>query len=176
MTLIDFNSDNFMICSIYTAWFTNTTMISENLIAEDDDLIDNASEEEDDTTVTDHVVLRLRSRLLSILELCFAQFIPASERESDEESTVAQHSEEQHSFADFVQFAAGKVTSDLRTLFPKEYGVATSPLLRSFSLQEDGRLIGAYVRFLDSKEHLLHENDPANNPAGAATVTPSAAE
>ena len=36
---------------------------------------------------------------------------------------------------------------------------AASPILRSFALQEDGRLIGAYVRFLESKEHLLREND-----------------
>ena len=105
-----------------TAWFTHSVQISENLVAEDDDLIDNAMEEdEDEKSAEDHVVTRLRSRLLSTLELCFAQYIPSSEDHGDGESTVAQHSEEQHSFADFVQLAAGKVTSDLRTLFPKEY-------------------------------------------------------
>lgn len=97
-------------------------MISENLIVEDNDLLDSAMEDDDDEkSEEDHVVTRLRGRLLSTLELCFAQFIPSSEDRGDGESTVAPHSEEQHSFSDFVQLAAGKVTSDLRTLFPKEY-------------------------------------------------------
>jgi hypothetical protein len=97
-------------------------MISENLVAEDDDLLDHAMEDnEDEISAEDHVVTRLRGCLLSTLELCFAQYIPTSEDHGDGESTVAPHSEEQHSFSDFVQLAAGKVTSDLRTLFPKEY-------------------------------------------------------
>jgi len=148
----------FLLCVI--AWFTHSTQVSENLVAEDDDLIDKAMEEDDDNiSVEDHVVLRLRKRLMTTLELCFAQYIPSTDDHDDDETSMAQHSEEQHSFADFVQLAAGKVTSDLRTLFPKEYADAASPILRSFALQEDGRLIGAYVRFLDSKEHLLREND-----------------
>merc|ERR1712194_45206 len=44
-------------------------------------------------------------------------------------------------------------------------GDAASPVLRSFALQEDGRLIGAYVRFLESKEHLLRENDSVTSSA-----------
>lgn len=150
----------FMLCVM--AWFAHSVQVSENLIVEDDDLIDNTmGDDEDDNSVEDHVVIRLRSGLLSTLELCFAQYIPSSEDHGDGESTMVQHSEEQHSFSDFVQLAAGKVTSDLRTLFPKEYADAASPILRSFALQEDGRLIGAYVRFLTSKEHLLQENDAA---------------
>jgi len=154
----------FLLCVI--AWFTHSVQVSENLVVEDDDLIDNAMEEDkDDNTVEDHTVLRLRSRLLSTLELCFAQYILSSDDHGDDETSVAQHSEHQHSFSDFVQLAAGKVTSDLRTLFPKEYADAASPILRSFALQEDGRLIGAYVRFLDSKEHLLRENDDTASSA-----------
>jgi len=154
----------FLLCVI--GWFTHSVQVSENLVAEDDDLIDNAMEDdEDDNSVEDHVVLRLRIRLLSTLELCFAQYILSGDDHGDDETSVAQHSEEQHSFSDFVQLAAGKVTSDLRTLFPKEYADAASPILRSFALQEDGRLIGAYVRFLDSKEHLLRENDIAASSA-----------
>ena len=131
---------------------------------EDDDLIDKAEDgEEDDESVDDHVVIRLRNGLLSTLEACFAQYIPSSYDKDDGESTVVQHSEEQHSFADFVQLAAGKVTADLRTLFPKEYAHAASPLLRSFALQEDGRLIGAYVRFLDSKDDLLRDNEATSS-------------
>ena len=176
-----------------TAWFTNAVQVEESLIVEDDDLIENAMEDdEDDASAEDHVVLRLRNNLLTALELCFAQYIPSSEDTGDGESTMVQHSEEQHSFADFVQLSAGKVTSDLRTLFPKEYQDAASPILRSFALKEDGRLvsggliscfvfftcpffsliflfilrqIGAYVRFLTSKEHHLQENETAASPA-----------
>lgn len=131
---------------------------------DDVDLDNNITEDdEEDSPEKDHVVTRLRNGLLSTLELCFAQYIPSSFDQGDGESTVVQHSEEQHSFSDFVQLTAGKVTSDLRTLFPKEYADASSPILRSFALQDDGRLIGAYVRFLDSKEHLLRDNDTANS-------------
>jgi len=154
----------FLLCVI--AWFTHSVQVSENLVVEDDDLIDNAMEDDDDdNAVENHVVLRLRSRLLSTLELCFAQYILSSEDHGDDETSVAQHSDSQHTFSDFVQLAAGKVTSDLRTLFPKEYADAASPILRSFALKEDGRLIGAYVRFLDSKEHLLRDNDGAASHA-----------
>ena len=154
----------FLLCVI--GWFTNSAQISEGLIVEDDDIIDSTEDdEEDDASVEDHVVTRLRDRLLSTLELCFAQYIPNDSGGGDGESTAVQHSEEQHSFADFVQLAAGKVTSDLRTLFPKEYEDAASPILRSFALKEDGRLIGAYVRFLDSKEHLLRDNDGTSTSA-----------
>lgn len=125
-----------------------------------DNFIDmNMEDDDDDTNLADHVVLRLRNDLLSTLELCFAQYIPSSYDHGDGESTVVQHTEEQHSFADYIQLNAGRVTSDLRTLFPKEFANASSPILRTFALQEDGRLVGAFVRFLDSKEHLLRDNE-----------------
>ena len=149
----------FLLCVI--SWFVKSVQESEGLVVGDEDIIDAMDDDEEDGEVEDHVVIRLRDRLLSTLELCFAQYIPTSHDQGDGESTMVQHSEEQLSFADFVQLAAGKVTSDLRVLFPKEYEDAASPILRSFVLKEDGRLIGAYVRFLASKEHLLRENDGA---------------
>ncbi|KAL9183151.1 hypothetical protein ACHAXT_004938 [Thalassiosira profunda] len=162
----------FLLCVI--AWFVDSTQHEEDLIVEDEtELIDEAAEgDDDDDEVTDHPVLRLRSRLLAALELCFAQYIPSREEHADDETSVAQHSEEQRSFSDYVQLAAGKTTADLRVLFPKEYADAASPTLRAFALREDGRLIGAYVRFLNSKEHLLRENEAAS----AHLVTPSKAE
>jgi cohesin complex subunit SA-1/2 len=149
----------FLLCVL--GWFVNSVHVSENLIMDEHDIIDNAMEddEEEDKAVEDHVVIRLRDGLMTILELCFAQYIPNSFDHGDGESTAVQHSEEQHSFSDYVQLAAGKTTSDLRTLFPKEYADAASPILRSFALQDDGRLIGANVRFLDSKEYLLRDSD-----------------
>ena len=160
----------FLLCVL--GWSVHSVQVNENLIVEDaNELIDAAmvsdDEEEDDDAPIDHVVLRLRARLLSTLELCFAQFIPLPEDvHADDETSMAQHSEEQHSFADYVQLAAGKVASDVRCLFPKEYADAASPILRSFAFREDGKFIGAYVRFLESKEHHLRENGAA---AAAAT-------
>ena len=58
------------------------------------------------------------------------------------------------------------MASDVRCLFPKEYADAASPILHSFAFREDGKFIGAYVRFLESKEHHLRENGAA---AAAAT-------
>jgi hypothetical protein len=95
-----------------------------------EDLIDEESDMDDDEDVEDHVIIRLRNRLLTVLELCFAQYIPAADERDDDETTV-KHSSAQLSFADFVQLSAGNVISDLRTLFPKEYAEAASPLLRS---------------------------------------------
>lgn len=112
---------------------------------------------DDDLSIDDHVILRLRNRLLSLLELCFSQYIPSSDEHGDDDTTVAKHSDDQIQFADYVQLAAGRTTSDLRVLFPKEYADAESPLLRSVALQEDGRLVGAFVRFINAKEHLLRE-------------------
>jgi cohesin complex subunit SA-1/2 len=151
----------FLLCVL--GWFVKSVQESENLIMDEHDIIDNVIEEdeEEDKSVEDHVVIRLRDGLMTILELCFAQFIPSSYDHGDGESTAVQHSEEQHAFSDYVQLAAGKTTSDLRTLFPKEYADAASPILRSFALQDDGRLIGANVRFLDSKEYLLRDSGDA---------------
>jgi cohesin complex subunit SA-1/2 len=97
--------------------------------------------------------------LLSLLELCFSQYIPSSDEHGDDDTTVAKHSDDQLRFADYVQLAAGRTTSDLRVLFPKELSDAESPLLRAVALQEDGRLVGAFVRFISAKEHLLRENE-----------------
>ena len=131
---------------------------------EDNDIIDNTEEEDDDdSSVEDHIVTRLRNRLLSLLELCFAQYLPGADDRDDDETSMGKRSfsSEQVAFADFVQLAAGKVTSDLRTLFPKEFTEAASPLLRSFALVDDGRLLGGNVRFVGSKEHYLLTNEGA---------------
>ena len=121
------------------------------------DLVDNVEDDGDEEEVDDHVILRLRDRLLSLLELCFSQYIPTSDEHGDDDTTVAKRSDDQIRFADYVQVAAGRTTSDLRVLFPKELSDAESPLLRAVALQEDGRLVGAFVRFISSKEQQLRD-------------------
>lgn len=85
------------------------------------------------STDKDNAVIRLRNWLLSLLELCFAQYIPSSDERDDNEMSkfTRKFLPDQIAFADFVQLTAGKVTSDLRTLFPKEFADAASPILRS---------------------------------------------
>eukprot|EP00804_Cyclotella_cryptica_P015054 CCRYP_000638-RD/>CCRYP_000638-RD protein AED:0.18 eAED:0.18 QI:0/0.75/0.6/1/0.75/0.6/5/233/1090 len=144
---------------MYVAWSLDKVQREANLIVCNDDLIDYEPKDQGDEDADDHVVIRLRNRLLTVLELCFAQYIPATDDRDDDETSVAKHSPAQLSFADYVQLAAGSVFADLRTLFPKEYADAASPLLRSLALKEDGRLVGAFVRFLGSKEHYLRGND-----------------
>ena len=115
-----------------TAWSLDKVQREENLVVSNEDLIDEEPDMEDDEKEEDedHIVIRLRNRLLTVLELCFAQYIPSSDERDDDETTV-KHSPAQLSFADFVQLSAGNVIADLRTLFPKEYAEASSPLLRS---------------------------------------------
>ena len=130
-----------------TAWFLASVEESESLLVSNEDLTENVVDDGDDTFVEDHVVIRLRNRLLSLLELCFAQYIPSPAECDDDETSANKRSisSDQIAFADYVQLAAGKVTSDLRTLLPKEFSDAASPILRSFALLDDGRLIGAFV-------------------------------
>lgn len=113
------------------AWSLEKVQRDEKLVVRNEDLIHEEPEmEDDDEEVEDHVVIRLRNRLLTVLELCFAQYIPSPDERDDDETTI-KHSPAQLSFADFVQLSAGNVIADLRMLFPKEYSEAASPLLRS---------------------------------------------
>lgn len=160
------------------AWSLDAVQTEENLVLSNEDFIDNEHDDDDDEEEpTDHTVIRLRNRLLSILELCFAQYIPGSEECDDDETSGVRHSQDQIAFADFVQLAADKATADLRQLFPKEYAEAASPILRSFALKEDGRLIGASVRFLGSKEHHLRAigaSDKENKSLAYSLLLPMA--
>ena len=52
-------------------------------------------DDDDDSSVDDNVILRLRDRLLTLLELCFSQYIPSSDEHGDDDTTVAKHSDEQ---------------------------------------------------------------------------------
>ncbi|EJK58196.1 hypothetical protein THAOC_21703 [Thalassiosira oceanica] len=147
-------------------WMTNAAQVEANVILteedmedliDDEDLEDN--DEDDVDEYSDHPVLRLRNRLVSTLEQCYAQYIPLSEDHDDDETSIKTHSKTQHDFSVFVQLAACRVTADLRTLFPQELEHAASPLLRAMAFKDAGRLIGAYVRFLESKNDSLRDND-----------------
>lgn len=143
-----------------SGWFFRSYQEEEGLVKNKKDLVDDMDEgDDDDSSIDDHVILRLRNRLLSLLEMCFSQYILSSDEHGDDDTTVAKHSDEQIAFADYVQIAAGRTTADLRTLFPKEFSDAENPLLRAVALQDDGRLVGAFVRFISAKEQSLRDNE-----------------
>lgn len=143
-----------------SGWFFRSYQEEEGIVKNKKDLVDNMDEgDDDDSSIDGHVILRLRNRLLSLLEMCFSQYILSSDEHGDDDTTVAKHSDEQIAFADYVQIAAGRTTADLRILFPKEFSDAKNPLLRAVALQDDGRLVGAFVRFVTSKENPLRDNE-----------------
>ena len=98
------------------------------------------------------LVLRLRDRLAKLVGLCFEQYL------DDIPGFV--YSEEQEEFAIAVQISAGRVSSDLRTLFPRGWANAKSELLQKLPLRDDNHLIGGFVRFLQSRSE-LEETDLA---------------
>mmetsp|Transcript_24504 Transcript_24504/g.36303 ORF Transcript_24504/g.36303 Transcript_24504/m.36303 type:complete len:1119 (+) Transcript_24504:1970-5326(+) len=152
-------SEGLMFLLSIIAWKLYAIQEQEGLVVDDnEDLLEESPGGDDDEEVQDHIVLRLRNRLIALTELCFEQFLPDVVSDEDEE-TSSPYTEEQIVFADAVQISAGQVASDLRTLFPKELANAVSPLLRAFALVEDGRLIGGYIRFFRSKENMLRSNE-----------------
>jgi hypothetical protein len=101
-------------------------------------------EMEDDADVKDLVVLRMRDRLAKLVGLCFDQFL--------EEREDLIYSEEHVEFASSVQTSAGRVASDLRTLFAREWSQAADPVRRALALTDDSQLIGGFARYLQSRE------------------------
>ncbi len=91
----------------------------------------------------EHIVVRMRDRLLKLLSLCFEQYLDA------EESTYSiVHTE----FSIKVQTVACRIAGDVRALFPKAWQRSSSPFLAACALIEDDSLIGGTVRFLQSQE------------------------
>jgi cohesin complex subunit SA-1/2 len=133
-------------------------------------IVQNESSVEDDTAAKEHVVVRMRDRLERLVALCFDQYI---EKDDDLES----YSQEHIDFATKVQMEAGRVAGDLRSLCPKAWSDAESPLLRSLAFTEDGHLIGGFVRFLRSQEEKLRANESSekeSTPAVESLLLPLA--
>ena len=143
-----------------TAWKYYEVLEQEDLVVKDEDdvIMDESNEDGEDEEIEDHLVLRLRNRAIALIELCFEQYL---EDPSEEDESVPGYTDEQIAFSIYVQTAGCSAATDLRNLFPKELADAASPLLRAFSISNDGRLIGGYVRCFRSKESLLRENNNA---------------
>jgi cohesin complex subunit SA-1/2 len=128
-----------------TAQKLGDTQNDEKLVLDDGiEIITNPDEEEeaDEIEVDDHIVLRHRNRLLSLVDRCFQNFI-------DEDSGIEYTSAEKL-WSTRIQESGGEIASDLRTLFPREWSNSSSSLLRSLAITDDSRLIGGYVRYLNT--------------------------
>ena len=146
-----------------TGWKLREVLEEENLVVDDDDddIMEEADKDDEEDEIEDHVVLRLRDRAIALVELCYEQFVDDSAVDEDDESIATHYTDAQKVFATRVQLVGSRAATDLRCLFPKELAHAASPLLRSFSIVNDGRLIGGFVRCLRSKEASLRTNDEA---------------
>lgn len=96
-------------------------------------------------------VAKLRDVIAKLVGLCYEQFL-----EPDPDSA---YSEEQEQFASSVQTSAGRVASDLRTLFPREWSSAKDPAMRALAMTDDSHLIGGFVRFLHSRADQFEDKD-----------------
>ena len=90
------------------------------------------------------LVVRLRDGLAKLIGLCYEQFL--------EDVPGLVYSDEQDEFSSAVQISAGRVASDLRTLFPREWVAAKDPTLRALALTDDFHLIGGFVRYLETRK------------------------
>ncbi len=105
----------------------------------------------------DHLVARLRDILAKLVGLCYEQFL------DDTSGFVV--SDEQEEFSSAVQTSAGRVASDLRTLFPREWSSAKDPTLRALAMTDDSHLIGGFVRYLHSRAGEFEEKDTKQDVA-----------
>ncbi len=129
------------------AWQTQISIEHGVLDTDDFEAVEGITEK-----ATDHVVLRLRSDLVKLLQLCWEQCLEGFD--------LGLFSEEHRRFADEVQQKACHISGDLRSLFPKEWVDSSSALLRSFALTDDGFLVGGSVRYLRSKEEEVSDRKP----------------
>lgn len=89
-----------------------------------------------------NVLVAMRQRVVTLLSLCFEQYL--------EDSSAV--SEEHLEFAQTVQEAAGNTGGDLRALFPRALKTCVYPVLSEAALVDDNLLIGGYVRFIRQQE------------------------
>ena len=111
--------------------------------------IDNGADVDATTTtnVDNHVVLRLRRLIETMIKTCYDQFLPP---ESMNDVTEAHQM-----FSTNVQEYALRVSCDIRTLFPRKWSVAKSLTLKAFAIEDDMFLVGGGYRFIRSQEWRL---------------------
>ena len=89
------------------------------------------------------MLLRLRDRLVKLIAMCFDQTL------REDEDII--YSDEHHEFVAVVLSSAGRVSSDVRSLFAREWKQSADPVRRSLALTEDSQLLGGFSGFLQSR-------------------------
>lgn len=136
-----------------TAWKVLSLQEQHKLVLDEKELLRVVEEEdEDDDDDVDHIVIRLRDRLIVLAELCFEQHLPLPNGDG-------LYSDAQQEWSDSLQEIGGIISSDLRSLFLQEWSNASSPLLRAASITDDSRLIAGYIRHFCSKESDIKEDE-----------------
>eukprot|EP00547_Thalassionema_nitzschioides_P014618 CAMPEP_0194233122 /NCGR_PEP_ID=MMETSP0158-20130606/1202_1 /TAXON_ID=33649 /ORGANISM="Thalassionema nitzschioides, Strain L26-B" /LENGTH=1373 /DNA_ID=CAMNT_0038965965 /DNA_START=18 /DNA_END=4139 /DNA_ORIENTATION=+ len=129
---------------------------------EDPNAYDNDSDNDDNDAKADddleeyasHTVVQQRDELVEFLGTCFQQFLSQQDGDGDADGHGIYSSDQVH-FSDTVQLAALQTCGDLRSLLPKIWSEARSPLLRAVALIQDQILIGGSIRFFRSKTSVL---------------------
>ena len=102
-------------------------------------------DQNEDTDLEEHVLVKEREQIEAVIHLCFEQNLSGSGDVSDAHID----------FAESVQRSATLAMADLRTLFPKGWSEASSPLLRLLALDDDRLLVSQFVQYFKSKEAAL---------------------
>ncbi|CAJ1942584.1 unnamed protein product [Cylindrotheca closterium] len=117
----------------------------------------------------DLAVLRMRDRLAKLLGLCFDQYI--------DESDGIVYSDAQIEFANAVQSAATKASSDVRCMFPRHWADAADSLRNKLALLTDTQMIGGSVRYLHQREEELKadgQDEDENDELAVDLIVPIA--
>jgi len=144
-------------------WRVKMIQEENRLIVEEDELMivsqPNEQDKNSELEVGDDVI-RLRDRLIALVELCFEQHLITNDDEEEEDL----YSPAQREWSESIQEIGGLIASDLRSLFIKEWSNADSAFLRAAAIKEDSRLIGGYVRYFLSREmEMLRNNEHLEN-------------
>eukprot|EP00586_Coscinodiscus_wailesii_P000063 CAMPEP_0172480390 /NCGR_PEP_ID=MMETSP1066-20121228/5488_1 /TAXON_ID=671091 /ORGANISM="Coscinodiscus wailesii, Strain CCMP2513" /LENGTH=1957 /DNA_ID=CAMNT_0013241639 /DNA_START=101 /DNA_END=5974 /DNA_ORIENTATION=+ len=139
-----------------TAWRLHQVQKEENMVEDEESLLQDDIRTYPDEDYTQHSLVLLRNRLLSLIEACFELYLPET---MDEDDNVPSHRTPQRStFTNSIQAAATRTAADVRTLLPKIWSQASHPLLRAIALTSDWKLVGGSIRFFRSMEERLYEN------------------
>lgn len=137
-----------------TAWKLLSTI--QSLKNSDDTELDKETGDPDGREVDDHLLLRMRNQMIKLVVLCYEQFV--------EPEHYKQVTECQLKFSISLQEHAGRLTGDLRMLFPKSWCSAKSQLLSSLALTQEVHLVGGLVRFVRSQEEKVRVESSLNRP------------
>jgi cohesin complex subunit SA-1/2 len=113
---------------------------------------ENLGENDMDFDSQEFPVFKHRDAFVKLLIICFEQFL-----EKD-----AACSDDQYTFAGKIQASAGKVLSDLRSLFSPDFSEASDPLLRALALQggqDVAMLLGGFARWFQSRDSATETAD-----------------